>query len=68
MDKYGLRAGRVVTIDGVPVFCVKWIPSTSNWPSLPHELDALARRIVDLLNEDDRAEKLIDRVMMELGS
>ena len=53
--KYGLLAGRCVTIGGKPGFMLTRYHWDSNEPPILDNcaLDAIARRIVDLLNADE---------------
>lgn len=51
MSVYTLEAGRVVAIDGTEAFAITRVPTTAASMS-PVELDAMAQRIVRLLNDD----------------
>jgi len=50
--KYGIEAGRVVTVDGVPSLNISIVTNkkTGSYNMVPADADDLARQIVFLLN------------------
>lgn len=53
--RYGLDAGRLITIDGQPVFHLSWTTQLTDgqrYPLPPSELDAIAHHVVKLLNQN----------------